>query len=517
MNYRAVSRRWILGTLAASAAAAAARAELPKLSSKDDWDLIVVGAGTAGIPAALFAARRGARVLLLEKGGQIGGTLWMSGGQMSAAGTRIQKAKGIADTPAEHFADIMRINGGTSNADVLRLAVENAAATVDWLESSGLEIAPEFPAFATGHEPYGRRRVYAAPNRGLAILDVLKKQLEAAPQSLRLLTGIDVAEPILGRGGEVVGVVATDSAGVRRDYRAPQVVLASGGYMANTGLFMELNGVPKYQVAGWPLNTGAGINIGRAAGGFVRGRENYICSVGGIPSSLDIPSPAIGNAINHPQSRQPWEILVNSAGRRFMREDDPSIHAREMALLAQPDNRSWLVFDDEILRGSPPLLRMPPPGDKREWTRGEVIDAFGKMPAFKSAPTIEELAAQSGIDAAGLVATVREYNVAQAAGRDPLGRTHLPKPILKPPYYAIRQQGGTIISMAGLAVDGQLRVMKPDGSAIQGLHAAGEMLGNATLSGRAFCGGMMVTPALTFGRWLGENVSLGASQGRTRA
>mgnify|MGYP000140658356 CR=1 FL=1 len=274
MSSHAVTRRSILGTLAAVAATAAC-AELPKSTSRAGWDLIVVGAGTAGIPAALFAARRGARVLVLEKGAQVGGTLWMSGGQMSAAGTRLQKAKGIEDTPAEHLADILRISGGTANVDVVRLAVENAAVTVDWLESAGLEIAPEYPVHATGHEPYSRARIYAAQDRGLAILSVLRKELGAASPALRVLTGIDVAEPILGRGGQVVGVVATDAAGVRRDYRAPHVVLASGGYMANTKLFMEVNRVPKYQAAGWPLNTGAGIDIGRAAGGWVRGRENY--------------------------------------------------------------------------------------------------------------------------------------------------------------------------------------------------------------------------------------------------
>lgn len=82
----------------------------------------------------------------------------------------------------------------------------------------------------------------------------------------------------------------------------------------------------------------------------------------------------------------------------------------------------------------------------------------------------------------------------------------MPRPIARPPYYAVRHQGGTLISIAGLAVDGRLRVTRPDGSAIQGLYAAGELLGNGALSGKAFCAGMSVTPALTFGRWLGLNI-----------
>lgn len=502
------TRRWVLGTLGA-VAATGARAELPRATARARWDLIVVGAGTAGLPAALFAARRGARVLLLEKAAQVGGTLWFSGGQMSAAGTRLQKAKGIADSPGEHFADIMRISRGTANADVVRLAVENAAGTVDWLTSAGLEIAPQYPVRATGHEPYGRARVCGAADRGLAILRVLEKEMNAAPASPQLQTDTDVVEPILDGRGVLAGVVATDAAGVRRDYRAPRVLLASGGYMANSTLFEELNGVPKYRAAGWPHNTGAGIAIGRAAGGWVRGRENYLCDVGSIPADLEIPSPEYARSLHHPERRPPWEIAVNGAGRRFVAEDESSVDARERALLAQPNHRYWLVFDDEILRSAPALVRGAPPGEVRDWTTDELAGAFNEAPAFTAAPTLEGLAARAGIDPDGLVETVREYNAGQAAGRDSFGRRHLPRPILRPPFYAIRHQGGTLIAMAGLAVDGGLRVIRPDGSPIEGLYAAGELLGNGTLSGKAFCAGMMVTPALTFGRWLGENIAFG--------
>jgi len=74
------------------------------------WDLIVVGAGTAGLPTALFASQRGARVLLIEKAGTIGGTLFLSTGQIAGAGTVFQEQKGIKDRPEDHYDDIMRIN-----------------------------------------------------------------------------------------------------------------------------------------------------------------------------------------------------------------------------------------------------------------------------------------------------------------------------------------------------------------------------------------------------------------------
>ena len=99
-----------------------------------------------------------------------------------------------------------------------------------------------------------------------------------------------------------------------------------------------------------------------------------------------------------------------------------------------------------------------------------------------------------------------DYNRAQAGGRDSLGREHLPLPIAKPPFYAIRMQGYYLLDTAGLAVDPRLRVIMRDRTPIPNLYAAGELIGMAALQGRSYCGGMSVTPALAFGRLLGESI-----------
>ena len=99
----------------------------------DEWDVIVVGAGTAGIPTAIFAGQRGARVLLVEADDKIGGTLHWSTGQMTAAGTKLQKKLGIDDHPDWHYADCHRISGGTVHPVLGRLAIDNAADSFDWL------------------------------------------------------------------------------------------------------------------------------------------------------------------------------------------------------------------------------------------------------------------------------------------------------------------------------------------------------------------------------------------------
>ena len=106
------------------------------------FDVIVIGAGSAGLPLAIRAAERGARVLQLEADLRIGGTLHWSSGQISAAGTRLQKAQGIEDSPDEHYRDAQRIAHGKIDPVVLRLFVDHAAATIDWLMDLGFQPAP---------------------------------------------------------------------------------------------------------------------------------------------------------------------------------------------------------------------------------------------------------------------------------------------------------------------------------------------------------------------------------------
>jgi fumarate reductase flavoprotein subunit len=106
-----------------------------------------------------------------------------------------------------------------------------------------------------------------------------------------------------------------------------------------------------------------------------------------------------------------------------------------------------------------------------------------------------------------LAKAVAGYNYGVETGNDFFGRVHAPLPIGRAPFYAIRMQGSAISSAIGLAVDDQLRVIRRDGTPIRNLYAAGELLGSSQTMGKAACGGMMVTPALTFGRLLGARLA----------
>ncbi len=470
----------------------------------ETWDLIVIGGGTAGLPTALFAAD-GARVLVIEKAPLLGGTLDRSTGQVAAAGTVFQQAKGIADSADAHYEDIMRINGNSSDPALTRLFVDHAAEALNWLAANGYAVEPEHPVTGLGHEHFRIPRYQWGPQGGWSIFKTMEPLVERAVAGGRLTVLLDTSavELMQGRDGAVVGVVTEDAQRRRADYRARAVVLASGGCASNPHLFEELHGVPLYCQIAHPNSQGAGLVLGLGAGGFIRGGEKYAALAGAILANDYYPSPPTAVPPLNPTQRQPWEILVNARGERFVREDHPSINHIEHALAQQPGHRHWAIFDDEILAQAPPLVP--------DWTARQVREACGKHPMFASAPTLGELAVRAGLHPRTLASTVADYNEARARqAPDPLGLRHRPLPIAKPPFYAIRMQGWTLISFAGLGVDGELRVTRPDGAPIPNLFAVGEVIGAGATSGAAYTNGMLVTPGLTFGRLLGQRFAAAA-------
>jgi fumarate reductase flavoprotein subunit len=466
------------------------------------FDVLVVGAGTAGIPAAVFASRSSAKVLLVEAGERVGGTLYVSSGHMSAAGTRLQKDRGIRDDAQAHYDDVMRISRRTANPELLQLATAHAGDTIDWLMAEGFEMAPECPVIAYSHEPYRAARTYWGRNKGLSILKVLQRILDAAVQqglALQLQTRVEALQPAAaGDHWEV----RLSSQGATRIVQARQVVLATGGHGANPALFSELTGGhPLLSPA--PANAdGSGLVLARQLGGVVRNRDIYLPTVAGVPAEPG------GHWLDWarksnltPQHRQPWEIYVTLSGQRFIAEDDPSPDARERSVKQQPGLAFWVVFDQAILEQAPPLFIDTP--------AGELLERFGTHPAYQRAESLDALAQACGMSATHLKETVAQYNAAVAQGSDPLRRKHLPAPIATPHFYAIRHQGVTLRCWAGLGVDTSLRVVDAQGKPLVGLYALGEILGGAALSGDSFASGMSVTPALTFGRLLGQSLARG--------
>ncbi|MEQ8509170.1 MAG: FAD-dependent oxidoreductase [Rhodospirillaceae bacterium] len=490
-------RHLLLGAtagLAASVLPAWRRAE-----AADHYGLIVIGGGTAGMPAAIFAAARGARVLVIDKAPILGGTLDRSNGQIAAAGTVFQEAKGIQDSPDEHYADNMRINRNTADPVLTRLFVDNAGESVNWLAKNGYRVMEDHPTTGGGHEPFSKARYMWGAEEGVSIFNAMKpallKGVESGRIDLRMSTGaVDLIQDAMGA---VLGVVTEDETGKLQDHYGQHVLISSGGFAANPRMFQDMHGVPLTRDIAYPYSQGQGILLGQSAGGYVRGQDKFASIFGGLMADNIYPTQFEAYFSGNPARRPPREIYVNVHGDRFVREDYPGLDYREQALGKQPGLRMWVIADHEMMTTSTPFVG--------RWTLDQMMEGFDTHPMFFKADSIDALGVKAGVNPQGLRKSVDQFNAAIENGApDPFGRVHRPSKISKGPFYAVIMTGWTVVSSAGLTVDGRLRVMRPDGTPVPNLYAAGEVLGAGVTSGQAFTNGSLVTPAITFGRLLGQ-------------
>jgi fumarate reductase flavoprotein subunit len=411
-----------------------------------------------------------------------------------AAGTSLQREKGIEDSPADHLADAYRINHGTGDRALLEFLAHNAAESVEWLLANGWRPRPEHPIITHGHEPYTKPRTYQSAEGGLAVLAALKRALEAAQakHAVELRLNTRMTDLLTAADGSVTGVRATGPDGPL-EVHADAVVLASGGYASNPSLWFELHGMPLRGWA-WEHSQGDGLQAARRLGATVRGADDCLLTVGGV-TNIDRPGVLWIATLLMPQARPPWKIFVNRAGDRFVAEDHPSVDWRERVLLQQPGAEFWVVYDEAMRERAPPLFFA--------WDAAKVERSFATHPDFQRAGSLAELASRCGVDPRRFALTVERYNAGQAAGSDAFGRRHLPLPIAKPPFYAVRHYGITCISFAGLHVDARLRVLGADGNPMPGLYAIGELLGLGHL-GNAYLSGTGVGSAITYGLQLAK-------------
>lgn len=493
-----MKRRRFLGTVAATSVTTAAATRQVKGNESVNWDYIIVGAGTAGLPAAIFASRRGARVLLIDAAESVGGTLHLANGQIAAGGSRTQAARGIVDSPDAHYEDVMRVTMDKADPNVIRRTCDEAPDTINWLLDNGLTPLPDHPV--TGSDPgrptYTTARYIWGENMGRDILAVVVKELQPELESGRVVTQLstEVTELITSDSGAVEGVKARSADG-ELTFKGKHILITTGGYAMNPEVFEDLIGEPTYSVGSYPSNQGKGLALATSVGGVLRGHELHRAGTGSILTSETFPATPYARFNTMPQQRPPWEIWVNNAGERFIREDEPLAEERASAVVKQPRFRYAIVFDDQIFRNAPEGVA--------GWSRDKMLEHFDSHVMFHKADSLEALAAKAGIDAGGLEKTVATYNTSVVSGKDALGREYMPRKIENGPFYAVIHLGSSATSSVGITVDKDMRVLKENGEPVPNLYATGEVLGSGATLGHVFTPGMMLTPALSLGRWLG--------------
>lgn len=441
----------------------------------NDASLVVVGAGACGMVAALAAAKRGVRVLVLEKGNEPAGNTARSTGLIPAAGTRFQREAGIIDDSPELMAeDIFRKNGYESDPGITKLLCEQSGPLVEWLvDEAGCEMVCYTDFLYPGqslHRMHGPKDGY-----GSELVQQLENAIREDPRiELRTNTAV---EGLLSEDGMVTGVETSDG-----EIRADEVVLAMNGFggdreMVERYLGSEAAAALYY---GSPNNTGEGIRWGMALGAAT----GHMGSYQGHASVAFPDGPLVtwGVVVN-------GAILVNRDGRRFGSEI-AGYSEYAGAVMAQTGGEAWEVFDEEVYSAS-------------LGTRFDEVVEAGKV---VSSETVEDLAETLGLPAGALAETIEETNrYARGEAPDPFGREEFLGGPLEPPFYGIHVRGALFHTQGGLRVDTHARVLSPDGAHVPGLYAGGGTAVGVSGSGyTGYSSGNGLLAAAVLGKVAGE-------------
>ncbi len=473
------------------------------------YDILIIGAGTAGITCAITAAQRGIKVGVIEKSSRIGGALHWSGGHMSAGGTKIQKRRGIEDSPEKHLHDIYRINHKTGDLSLTELAVMEAPKTIDWLDDLGFEFAPECPRIIYGHIAYETERTHYGTEKAMSIYKVLVPLWEQYVTSGHIECHFHNTFIGLKKTNDHFDTVICSTTNGEQFYNAKHIVITSGGYGSNPAYFEKKHSGTPLMSSCYPEATADAHIILEKHNAIFRNGEFHLPSLGGIEQEVGSGRCDFNKAwamVLTSVYRQPRDLYVNTNGKRFMAEDEVNPEKREHAVMKQPNWCFWVIFDENALNAkddngndNPIIIG---------WNVDQIKEEASKNKALCVANSLEALAKKTGIPNHHLKETINNYNKMVHSKVDPeFGRTYLEHPITHPPFYALKVHASVLVTFGGINVNKDLKVLDADGKIMEGLYAAGEILGLGATSGSSFCSGMAITPALSFGRILGRTLS----------
>ncbi len=448
----------------------------------EEYDIVVVGAGAAGLSAAVEAADNGAkRILVLEKLGAIGGTSMVSQGMISGYDTDIQKATGVTVSPDDMY-DLLMMNAKYKLDPALaRITVDNSKDSVNWLQNT-LNV-PFSPEAVVGYGPYQMMHIIDGGGNGMRA----PFETALAERGITVYTETPGTALLRGADGELAGVLCKKGGA---DYRigAKAVVIATGGYACNAELAARLD--PTYKntlTLGHPGCTGDGVVM---ASNFGAATTNSIMLMA-VLKDYEVLANMNGNSAQsgvNPFMGGGGAIFVGADGNRFTDERAGGFMNQDLnqPVLDQMQKDElpyvWIVNDQKGV-------------DEKQAKRGLDLE-------YLHADTIEELAGLMGVDAAGLFAAVARWNEQCGAGADAdFGRTAGLIKLDTPPYYAVSVNPTLFITYGGILRSENAEALRADGTAVAGLYCAGEVSGNSAYMG------FTLSNAVTWGRIAGKNAA----------
>lgn len=475
MDRRSFLKTAALGTVAAGTSSSilikdSEAAPLPQKWDKET-DIVVIGAGAAGLMAAIQADAAGKKVLLLEKArNAFHSSSTISGGYFAAAGTKAQKAAGINDSPDKMYNDILKFGGFMNYPHLLRLYCDNAAAAYDFVYDNNLAFLRIEPT--GGHNTVRAHRSKSFTGRDYieALLKVLQgKKIEAECNSpVTRIFFDDKAE-------KVVGVQLTTKGKERSIKAKSAVIIATGGFSGNVKRLD--NWIPAY--------AGSGVVIG-GDGSDGEGIMMAVRDVGTptthMQYSATYPMGIESGKRSGPMARYYFwtprgAIIVNQEGKRYIDELTPATKMT-LELAKQPGKVHYVVLDGDMWEGalkqySAEILFCLP-----SWSMQRVNEELKKEKVLFKGETIEDVAKKANIDPRNLAEAVNKYNQFVDNKKDAdFGRQTLPAKLLRGPYYLVKMTFWTCLTLGGLRANEKLQVLDSFDKPIKGLYAAGEAVG----------------------------------------
>ena len=453
----------------------------PAEDIEKEADIVIAGAGGAGMTAAITAAQAGKKVIILEKGSVSGGNSSYATGGMNAADTHYQAEQGIEDSADLYYADTMKGGHDINNPDLVRTLAENSSAAIDWLDSIGAPLSNV--GQAGGASAMRQHRPVNDEGKILSVGTYLVEHLTntCGDVGVEIIYNAKV-DTILVDEGKAVGLHATGEAGNSITVKAKAVIVTTGGFGSNPDMITKYRpDLEGYVSTNAPTITGDLIPVLEEIGAdFVDLEQIQV-----HPTVVQKDGALISESL-----RGDGAILLNKYGKRFCDEmntrDVVSAHISE-----QDDSYAWLIADQKMADES------------------TVVEKYHSKGYMVQCDTLADLAKLIGCDEATLEETFSKWQAAVAAQNDTEFEheaiTSVVTDLSHAPYYAVQIAPGIHHCMGGVKINTEAEVIDVDGAVIPNLYAAGEVTGGVHGGNRL--GGNAVADFVVFGRIAGENAS----------